>query len=98
MIYEMITVEVIPGKLEEFHDVWLKESLPYWEKHGIKHIGSWETVIGDAHEVFRLFAFDDFAHYERWRRFLSDDEEGKQLSRRMFSYLTRSVRKILRPY
>ncbi len=98
MLYEMITVDVIPGRLKEFHDMWLKESLPLWEKHGIKHIGSWETVIGKSNEVIRLFAFNDLIHYNQWLQFLSEDEEGREIRRKVWSYIAHLDRKILRPY
>ncbi|MFC1964145.1 NIPSNAP family protein [Chloroflexota bacterium] len=98
MIYELITVDVIPGKLKEFHDMWLKESLPVWEEHGIKHIGSWETTIGKSNEVIRLFAFEDLAHYERWMQFLAQDEDGKELRGKVWQYIVQLSRKILRPY
>ncbi|MBI2831423.1 MAG: NIPSNAP family protein [Chloroflexi bacterium] len=98
-ICEMITVQVAPGKLEEFHDFWVRESLPYWEKHGIKHIGSWESMIGnDQNEVIRMFEFRDFTHYEQWRKFLAEDEEGKRLRKKLTPYLLKSKRLILRPY
>ena len=98
MIYELITVDVVPGKLKEFHDMWLEESLPLWEKHGIKHIGSWETFIGKSNEVIRLFAFKDLSHYEQWYRFLSEDEEGKDIRQKVWRYIERLTRKIIRPY
>ena len=98
MIYELITIDVVPGKLREYHDMWIKESLPVWEGHGIKHIGSWETVVGKSNEITRLFAYKDFNHYEQWISFLSEDEEGKKLRQKVSSYMAGTTRKIIKPF
>ena len=97
MIYEMITVDVIPGKVREFNELWFRESLPIWEKHGIKHIGSWVTVIGKSNEVVRLFEYRDLAHFEQWRKFLSEDDEGKAIYRKVWAYIAHLERKMLGP-
>ena len=97
MVYLHITARTVPGKTQEFHDFWSRTSLPMWEKYGAKHIGSWDTFIGDYWEVVRLFAFDDLAHLERYERFLAQDKEGQELVKELASYIVSISRKILRP-
>ncbi len=98
MIYELLIVDVVPGKLQEFQDYWLKVSLPVWERHGVKHIGSWETIIGNSNEVVRLFAYNDFSHYEQWNNFLTKEQEGKELRKKLYPYLIRTHRRILQAH
>ena len=97
MIYELVTVDVIPGKVKEFHDWWLKESLAFFEEHGIKIIGSWMTMIGKSNEVIRLLAYDDLAHVERCRQSFSESQKGLELSRNIWNYAAHIERKILSP-
>ena len=97
MIYLQATVDVVPGKMDEFHEFWSKTSLPLWEKYGAKHIGSWSTAIGKANEITRLFAFESLAHYEKFQAFLFKDEEGRKLQQEIFQYLAGSTFKFLVP-
>ena len=97
MIYMHITVSVVSGKMEEFHDFWSKKSLPLWEKYGAKHVGSWSTVIGKGHEIVRLFAFEDLAHYEKFQQFLWQDEDGQRLRFELDRYIADYDIKFLMP-
>ena len=97
MTYLHITIDVLPGKMDEFHDFWSKTSLPLWEKYGAKHIGSWSTAIGKANEITRLFAFESLAHYEKFQTFLFKEEEGRELQRKVFQYIAGSSFKFLVP-
>lgn len=97
MIYELMTIDVVPGKAKEFNQLWFKESLPVWEKHGIEHLGSWETLVGKSNEIVRLFAYKDLAHFEQWRNFLTEDEEGKALMKKVWVYIAHLEKKILKP-
>ncbi|MFC2042344.1 NIPSNAP family protein [Chloroflexota bacterium] len=98
MVYEMLIVNVVPGKLKEFHDLWLKESLPIWGKHGIEHAGSWETTVGNANEVVRIFGYKDMAHYEQWTQFIQTDEAQLALRRKLWTYIASINRRLMRPY
>ncbi len=97
MIYLQITAHPIPSRWKEFHEFWATRSLPMWEKYGAKHIGSWDTIIGEYYEVTRLFAFDDFAHLERFEKYLLEDKEGMELNKDLSSFFQSISRKILRP-
>ena len=96
MIYELITVDAQPLKLGGYED-WLKESLAYWKKFGIKHIGSWETIIGKSNEVVRLFGYNDLDHFEKWRKLIIEDEEVKKAHMAAWPHLAHVRRKILSP-
>ncbi len=96
MIYELLTIDVKPNKVKEFNEFWLREALPVWEKHGIKHIGSWVTLIGKSNEVIRLFEYKDLAHFEQWRQFCSEDEKWKATHLKIWEYVINIDRKILR--
>ena len=77
--------------------LWSKRFLPLWEKYGAKHIGLWNTSIGDNYEIVRLFAYDDFAHLERFNKFLAEDKEGQKLVEDISSNIVSANMKILRP-
>lgn len=97
MIYLHVTVHVVGGKLQEFHDFWARESLPLWEKYGAKHIGSWSTTIGKTNEIVRLFAFTDMAYYEKWQGFIYGSQGGKELVQKLSPYILDSETKLLSP-
>ncbi|MFC2058505.1 NIPSNAP family protein [Chloroflexota bacterium] len=83
--------------MEEFHELWSKESLPLWEKYGAKHIGSWSTVIGRSNEIVRLFAFKNLAHYERFRQLVQQDKDAQAVLTKFSSFLAGSDIKCLLP-
>jgi hypothetical protein len=67
----VVKVTVRWQKLEEFNEWWAKNSLPNWEAHGAKHIGSFENFLGEPkNTIIRICEFEDYAKYEKfmeWR-------------------------------
>jgi hypothetical protein len=62
----------LPALLERFRSV----TLGFFDKHGIKQIGFWTTLVGaDNHALTYMLAWDDMAQREaRWNAFQADPE------------------------
>lgn len=97
-VYLMIRVQVPFDKVSEFNEFWGRESLPNWIKLGAKHIGSFENFVGGPiNEIIRLFEFEDIEHWQKWERFLSDTNEGKDILKRLSKYILTLERRLLLP-
>jgi hypothetical protein len=87
-IYSVVVVK--PNSIEEFNEFWLREALPYWEQHGVKHIGSWRYLSGGPDdEIMRLFEFKNRKHYDEWTKWLMESEGGKALLDKLRPYTTK---------
>jgi len=94
-IYLMIKVRIHFDLVGEFNEYWARESLPFWEKHGAKHIGSFSNFVGDPiNEIIRLFEFESISKWQAWEDFLSSDE-GKNLVKGLSRYIISLERKLL---
>ena len=95
-VYLMIKVTVPFNLVAEFHEYWGKESLPFWEKFGVKHIGSFTNYIGDAtNEIIRIFEYKSFSHYEKWQKYCLESEDMKPIQQNLKRFITKLERKIL---
>jgi len=75
MIYEWRIYEVMPGKMDALHDRFQKIILRLFEKHCIKVVGFWETIVGTSNVLYYMVAFEDAAKRgEAWDAFYSDPE------------------------
>ena len=95
-VYLMIRVRTPFDLVNEFNDIWERESLPVWLTHGAKHIGSFINYVGDpVNEIVRLFEFDSISHWQQWEKFLAESEEGRDLVKRLSSYIQSLEKKLL---
>ena len=95
-VYLMIKVRSPFDLVAEFNEFWGRESLPIWIRHGAKHIGSFTNYVGEPiNEIVRLFEFDSIAEWEKWEKFLEEDEEGKALIKRLSKYIVSLERRLL---
>ncbi len=85
-LYHM--VKVTTNNVREFSEVWAKYNLPVWEKHEVRHIGSWTWLAGGAsNEIIRLFEFRDYVHLSDWLSLRDDTPEGKARISRIHPYI-----------
>jgi hypothetical protein len=76
MIYELREYDIAPGKMaandKRFEEV---DIVGLFEKHGMKVIGFWHTVIGEnaGHRLTYILAYENLAHREAtWASFGKD--------------------------
>ena len=94
-VYLMVTITTDDAR--GFNTWWNEGSLPFWEKFGAKHIGSWVNWVGGPKqsddEIIRIFEFDNFDHYGRWEDWLHSSE-AKKLMGKIASFNIKSQRSI----
>jgi hypothetical protein len=76
MIYELRIYRCVPGRKAELLSRFENDTLRIWEKHGIRQVGFWTTLIGNSsREITYMLAWDSIAEREkRWGAFLADPE------------------------
>jgi hypothetical protein len=76
MVYEMRIYTCLPGKLPVLHKRFEGATLKLWEKHAIRQVGFWTTLVGeDTNDLTYLLSWDSMGERERkWTAFQSDPE------------------------
>ncbi len=76
MLYELRIYHAAPGKLPALNKRFETITLKLWEKHGIRQVGFWTTLIGASnHDLYYMLAWDNLVDREaRWGAFSSDPE------------------------
>ena len=76
MIYELRVYRCVPGRLPDLNRRFESVTLKIWERHGIRPVGFWTTLIGDSNqELHYLLEWKDLAERERvWGGFMADPE------------------------
>jgi hypothetical protein len=95
-VYLMITITT--DDVRGFNTFWAKESLPYWLKFGIKHVGSYINWVGGPlnadDEIIRIFEFENFKKYGEWEDWLHSSE-GQELMKKLRKFNFKSQRRLL---
>ena len=76
MITELREYDCCPGRLPALLKRFETVTLVLWEKHGIRQIGFWTTLIGpSSHRLTYMLAWDSLADREKkWTTFMGDPE------------------------
>lgn len=75
LIYEWRIYEVIPGKMSVLNNIFEKLILKLFDKHDIRVVGFWQTLIGTSNRLYYLISFENLACRETaWNSFYSDPE------------------------
>jgi len=76
MIYEMRLYDCCPGRLPALLKRFETVTLGLWERHGIKQVGFWTTLIGpSSYRLTYMIAWESLADREKkWDSFQSDPE------------------------
>ena len=76
MIHELRIYHCVPGRLPDLNKRFETITLKLWEKHGIRPVGFWTTVIGESNnDLSYLLAWEDLAEREKkWAAFATDPE------------------------
>ena len=76
MLYELRIYHCVSGRLPDLNRRFETITLKLWEKHGIRQVGFWTTLIGENNQALHyLLEWKDLAERERvWNAFQSDPE------------------------
>ncbi|KAG4432262.1 hypothetical protein IFR05_012268 [Cadophora sp. M221] len=76
MLYELRVYTTFTGQLPNLLKKLETKTFPLWEKHGIKQVGFWTTLIGPDNNVLHyMLAWESMAEREqKWNAFQSDPE------------------------
>ena len=101
MIYEYRVYEAMPGKMPELQARFRDHTLRLFERHGIKSIGYWTSMIGDySDRLIYIVAFESLEHRGRaWASFGADPEWQRVYQESQVSgpLTSRTFNKILNP-
>jgi len=76
LIYEQRVYRAMPGRLPDLLARMKTDTLPLWEKHGIRAVGFFTTLVGESsNDLIYLIAWESAADREaKWEAFQSDPE------------------------
>ncbi|MGC2775221.1 MAG: NIPSNAP family protein [Bradyrhizobium sp.] len=76
MIYESRIYRCIPGRLPALLKRFETTTLKLWEKHGIRPVGFFTTLIGESNQDLTYFiAWESLAEREtKWTKFMTDPD------------------------
>ena len=74
MIYELRVYQPVPGQMPKLLARFRDHTVSIWEKHGIRPIGFWTTLVGESsNELTYILQWESLADREmKWTAFLND--------------------------
>ncbi len=74
MIYELRVYRAVPGQMPKLTARFRDHTVGIWEKHGIRPLGFWTTLVGESNnELTYILQWDSLADREtRWTAFVND--------------------------
>ncbi len=98
MLYELRIYHATPGKLKLLNQRFETTTLKFWEKHGIRQVGFWTTLIGESNnDLYYILEWENLAEREqKWNAFMSDPEWIKaraatEVDGPLYSHLTNTI-------
>jgi hypothetical protein len=76
MIYELRIYHAVPGKLPALVKRFETTTTKFWEKHGIRLVGFWTSVISESNnDVYYLLEWQDLGERQKkWDAFMGDPD------------------------
>ena len=80
MLYELRIYDCLPGRLPDLVKRFETVTMKIWERHGIRQVGFWTTVIGGSNQALTyMIAWESLAEREKkWAAFQADPEWQKK--------------------
>ena len=74
MIYELRVYRAVPGQMAKLQTRFRDELPSIWEKHGIRAISFWTTLVGESsQQLTYILQWESLADLDaRWTAFLND--------------------------
>ena len=79
MIYELRIYHAVPGKLPALIKRFETITTKLWEKHGIRPVGFWTSVISESsNDLYYMLEWKDLGErQQKWDAFMNDPEWAK---------------------
>jgi len=76
MIIELRVYTTLPGRLPNLLARFQNHTLKIWERHGIKQVGFFTTVVGpNSNDLTYMLQWESLAEREtKWNSFMADEE------------------------
>ncbi len=97
MIYLLADIEVAPGKMPEFQELFGGPYLDRLKALGRRLAGAWETEIGPRNQVVDLWTFETPAALFEMRQRQAQDETLRRLDRQLRPMISHHTLRIVRP-
>jgi len=97
MIYLEASLRVVPGKMNEFMEVFEREFLPASNKLERKLIAQWRTTIGTLDEITDLWVYDDLTHMQRFQEARAKSPEFTKASDHLRSLIAHETTRLMVP-
>jgi hypothetical protein len=97
MIYELLDTIIIPGKMSEYSENYVKELVPYYREVGTKVAGSFRALTGNMNEVYHLWVYDNLADIEKSRIIRAKNADFRKAEARLAPFRVSVNRTILEP-
>jgi len=73
MILLKISYKLRAHNVALYERTFSERTLPLIQEHGLRFLGIWRTIVGDAQEYLELWEFESLAEFdERWRKLIAD--------------------------
>ncbi len=74
MIYELRVYRCLPGRLPALLKRFETATLKLWEKHGIRQVGFWTSVVSESNnDLYYMLEWQSLAEREqKWNTFMTD--------------------------
>ena len=73
MIYDMRIYDLKPGSVPEYMKAVGEVALKIREDHGVRLAGWYYTDVGPLNRVIHIWAYEDYAHFEKARQSVRSD-------------------------
>lgn len=79
MILLKVSYKLRAHHVEAYERAFAERTLPLIREHGLRFLGIWRSLIGDAQEYLELFEFESLARFEEQWRALGADPRLKEV-------------------
>lgn len=97
MIYQMVTRQIVPGKMSEYNDFQVKEFQPMLKRTGMKVAAYWTTTIGIGNETIAVFAHNDWAEWQKLNEAAAKDPDYQRVTAKLMTMTISSQSRLLTP-
>jgi hypothetical protein len=73
MVLLKVSYRLRAHHVPRYEQLFAARTHPLIQEHGLRFLGIWRTIVGDAQEYLELFSFDSLAQFDaQWRSLMAD--------------------------